>query len=317
VESKNANKEVEVLLSKTIEELGVTEEDKKLLQKLALHYCKKKDISRMSPENVAGGILWQYSRMNGFWEGNKDWSLQNIAMLIQAKPKTIGNTAGDIVKTLKIEFCDERYCRKEVSDQDPFKQFAMLQSGFIIPRDTAEERGLPHIPLKKSKEDYYYDGCDCIGGNDSAAIRLFKKALTLDDEYVEAYNGLGTVYFDKNPTKAREYFKKAYTLTVQHFKGKWPKELCWGILENRQYLRAIHYHGLVLWRDGNADEAMKLFKLLLQLNNNDNQGIRYLVAAIYEGISWDNLEEGDLNKEEALFNRQNKIHKFYTWNGDK
>ena len=109
----------------------------------------------------------------------------------------------------------------------------------------------------------------------------------MDDLYIEAWNGLGTVYWMDNLPRAREHFQKAYDLTLQHFKGTLPKKLNWGLLENRQYLRAIQNLGLVFWREQKNSEAMKMFTLLLQLNPDDNQGTRYLVAAIHEGLSWE------------------------------
>lgn len=170
----------------------------------------------------------------------------------------------------------------------------------------------PEMLFGMSKEEWYYEGLEFIdSGRRAEGIKCFNKALKLDKDYVDAYNGLGTAYFYTDTRKAEYYYRKAYTLTKKKF-PKWPKRLEWGILENMQYLRAIHYCGLMLWRKNNLKKAMELFKLLLKLNPNDNQGARYLVAAIYEGYSWGKAPE-NYDKEEKMLERQNKIHKFWEW----
>lgn len=68
----------------------------------------------------------------------------------------------------------------------------------------------------------------------------------------------------------------------------------------------------MLWQKNNFKKAMELFKLLLKLNPNDNQGARYLIATLYEGHSWKKAPENN-EKEEKMLERQNKIHKFWKW----
>ena len=168
--------------------------------------------------------------------------------------------------------------------------------------------------MKKTKEDYYYEGCDWLdAGQEKKAIYCFKKALEMDGEYVEAWNGLGTAYWFAHFDKAKEYIQKTYDLTVKKFKGIWPLELSWGVLENRQYLRAIDFLGLALWREENNDSAMEKFKLLLQLNPNDNQGARFAVAALYKKLTWEEYEDydGDMDKEMKLLMEMNAKYVFW------
>ena len=45
------------------------------------------------------------------------------------------------------------------------------------------------------------------------AIDQYKQALKLDDQFAEAYNNLGTVYFEKGDYgKATEFYEKALDL---------------------------------------------------------------------------------------------------------
>ena len=167
--------------------------------------------------------------------------------------------------------------------------------------------------LSYTKEDYYYDGQEWLEEGASAkARRCFRKALEMDDEYVDACNGLGCSYFDTRPKTAREWYQRAYGMTIRHFKGRLPARIEWGILENRQYLRAMHGLGLLKWREGDTKGAMGLFALMLELNPNDNQGARYLMAALHEGLSWEAVPDSDDCKAmEAMFQRQNAKHGFF------
>jgi tetratricopeptide (TPR) repeat protein len=306
------HRQVLELILRNRELLKFTGEDEKLVAKLwAAYWKKRKGEIRLSPEALAAALLWQYSSMNHLWENDKNWTLTNIAAIYDQKPKTTGNNYSQIRKLLKIELWDDRFCRKDFADSNPFKEMAMLQTGFITTKNNAIQSCIPFTPLKKDKNDYYYDGMDFLDeGYVKDAEKCFKKALAIDDEFVDAYNGLGTVHFWDDAQKAKKYFEKAYELTKAHFKGKWPKEINWGILENRQYLRSIHYYGLVLWKEGNAEKAMELFKLLLSLNKYDNQGARYLVAELYAGLKYEETEE-NLAKEEKLLQEQNRKHRFW------
>jgi tetratricopeptide (TPR) repeat protein len=65
----------------------------------------------------------------------------------------------------------------------------------------------------------------------------------------------------------------------------------WGFLETRPYMRARFGLAMALWRRGVRDEAVEHLRGMLRLNPNDNQGIRYVLAA--------SLVELDLDDELA------------------
>lgn len=124
------------LIEQKNEILHFTEEDKVLLTKLTQAYFRKRmGISNSKPEVTAAAILWVHSKINFLWEHHENWKQQPLAQLFSVKPKTIGNKASEIIKALKIDIFDERFCRKEVADENPFKQFVMLPSGLIVTKD--------------------------------------------------------------------------------------------------------------------------------------------------------------------------------------
>jgi len=53
----------------------------------------------------------------------------------------------------------------------------------------------------------------------------------------------------------------------------------WGILETRGYMRARGGLAYSLWRLGSRKEALTHWRDMLKLNPNDNQGMRYVLAA--------------------------------------
>lgn len=53
----------------------------------------------------------------------------------------------------------------------------------------------------------------------------------------------------------------------------------WGFIETRPYMRARHGLAFALWRRGDRDAAIDQLHAMLDLNPNDNQGVRYLLAA--------------------------------------
>ena len=136
---------------------------------------------------------------------------------------------------------------------------------------------------------------------------------------MQTYVGLAQVYgVSGEKKKAREVIIKAYEETLRKF-PKWPKEMPWGILENRAYLRALQYRADLFWDDDESDEAIKLFRILLKLNPDDNQGVRYEISALYAGVSGDELnkmfDEGNEKQNwdnlHKLVEEQNLKHNFW------
>lgn len=172
--------------------------------------------------------------------------------------------------------------------------------------------------------DYYYNASEYLEmGNDKKGEALLKKAIKIDKDFVASYLSMVTVYkLRRNSKKVKEYTNLAFEKTRKKF-PKWPKEMPWGILENRQYLRSICGKAILYHENKEKNKAEELYRLLLKLNLNDNQGIRYLLAALYAGkhprITDELINEGnklqDWSKLQKFLQEQNKKHKF--WNPPK
>lgn len=180
----------------------------------------------------------------------------------------------------------------------------------------------PYFDLGKQVEDLYYDAMELADSGKVGARkaeRLLKKAFDIDQHSVQVHIGFAHVYGTLgNKDDAEEHIKKAYKETQKLF-SFWPKHMEWGILENRPYMRAIQYRA-DLYADAKEDKkAIKLYRLLLSMNPNDNQGVRYTLSGIYAGMRGEEInamfDEGNEKQNwdalELLVKGQNARHKFW------
>lgn len=170
--------------------------------------------------------------------------------------------------------------------------------------------------------DLYYDAMDLIDGRKSdllKAEKILKRALAMDEHDVQTHIGFANVYgVLGNKKKAESHIKTAYEETIKKF-PKWPKSMPWGFIENRAYMRAVQYRADLYADEGEKEEAIELYRLLLKLNPNDNQGVRYTLSGLYAGISGEEtnkmFDQGNKNQNwddlQRLVKEQNAKHKFW------
>ncbi|MEK7511711.1 MAG: tetratricopeptide repeat protein [Patescibacteria group bacterium] len=175
----------------------------------------------------------------------------------------------------------------------------------------------------RDKDDCYYDAMELLGGGAreiKKALKLLNIALEMDKDYVQTYIGFISAYHAVgDQKKIEEAVKSAYDKTLKKF-PHWPKKMEWGDLNNRAYLRAIQYLGDLYWDKGENEKAIELFRLLLRLNPNDNQGVRYELAALYAGLKGNDINKmtdkgnrkQDWSEREKLVKVQNAKYKFWT-----
>jgi len=143
--------------------------------------------------------------------------------------------------------------------------------------------------------------------------------LDIDKDNAQTHIGFVHLYSAlKDKKKTNEYIKKAYAETRIKFPS-WPKRMEWGDMDNRAYMRAIQYRADLHADEEEKEKAIELYRLLLKMNPNDNQGARYTLAGLYAGISGqkvnDMFDEGNekqnWDKLENLVAEQNAKHKFW------
>lgn len=170
--------------------------------------------------------------------------------------------------------------------------------------------------------DLYYDAMELLDGSSSHAQRAEKilmKALAIDTHNAQTHVGFVHVYGTlRNKSKAEEHIKKAYEETVKKIQV-WPERMAWDSMDNRAYMRAIQYRADLYADEGEKNKAIELYRLLLRMNPNDNQGVRYTLAGVYAGISGEEInrmfdegnEKQNWGKLENLVKKQNAKHKFW------
>ncbi len=124
--------------------------------------------------------------------------------------------------------------------------------------------------------------------------KLAREALTLDPNCVDAYVILAEdantdeeamMLADKGMKAGEKELGKAF---FKENKGHF-----WGLLETRPYMRAKAAYADAIRQLGYTIVAIREYEELLELNPNDNQGIRYILFGAY-------LEEGKLEAAERL-----------------
>lgn len=173
---------------------------------------------------------------------------------------------------------------------------------------------------ERVQDDYYYDAMDSANEGDFArAERLLREALKLDEHNVQTYVGLANVYgMAKEKDKSRKYVLKAYEKTVKQF-PQWPEQMEWGLLRNRRFLRAIQWRAELFVDEGDQEKGIDLYRQILRMNPSDNQGVRYVLAGLYAGVSGDDVnrmfdagnETQNWDALERMVSEQNKKHTFW------
>lgn len=145
----------------------------------------------------------------------------------------------------------------------------VLNDGTISPSDTPRDRA----------QDLLYDARDTSGRKRD---QLIAQALTTHPNSPDAFVLLAEDEQNMNKRlvlieKAidageKDLGKKFFTENTGHF---------WGLVETRPYMRAKAMYAFELEQRGSLREAIDVYKEMLELNPNDNQGIRYLLLPLY------------------------------------
>jgi tetratricopeptide (TPR) repeat protein len=159
-------------------------------------------------------------------------------------------------------------------------------------------------------QELAYDAMEAAGlGDLPRAIRLAKQAVEINPACVDAQMLLSEAG-SKTPQKRIENAAAVVSLGEQALGPKFFKQnrgYFWGLLETRPYMRARAALAGLLADAGRTDEAVAHYEALLDLNPNDNQGLRYELLDLY-------LETGRLAPAAALFKQfDGERSAMFTW----
>ncbi|MGH7725313.1 MAG: tetratricopeptide repeat protein [Candidatus Eiseniibacteriota bacterium] len=143
----------------------------------------------------------------------------------------------------------------------------------------AQTRGdLPEPDPRNDRERaqaLYYDALEAEG---RLRVKRAREALRLWPDCADALVLLGEATPDV--THARAYFEQALAAAERELG---PDALTahrghfWGLLETRPYMRARRALADLQWNQGEFDSAIAHWTVMLELNPNDNQGVRLLL----------------------------------------
>jgi len=174
---------------------------------------------------------------------------------------------------------------------------ALVDAG---PRPAFEmEAVLPGGSHENPYEGPYYEALDRLdAGEWEAGEDQLWRLVERDPRCILANNELGRLQFDQDDSpegaaQALPVYEVSVAAGEQALPPGFDGVLSWGELDNRPFLRALHVYGLCLWRLERFDEALAVFRRMLRLNPDDNQGIRFLVESVEAREQWKPLEDVD------------------------
>ena len=153
---------------------------------------------------------------------------------------------------------------------------------------TKDQKPNPRDFLEKPRKimETYYDLMEDDHDTDDM-LALIEKDPDFYDPYLYVANDLKEL---GEEAEARRLEDEAFTRALARIKdqdGRWPDTLIWGHLENRHIVRALMRGADNLWQDGKAEEALKVYRKLLQTNLSDNIGARYAIIGLRMGLTYD------------------------------
>jgi len=137
----------------------------------------------------------------------------------------------------------------------------------------------------REAQDLVYDAWEAADPEDAYA--LFERAIKLDPSNVDAWLGL-MPYAELEGDDQIDFLRKLVAMGEKNLGKKMFKEgkgCFWGILETRPYMRARSQLALCLMEAGRLEESVAEHEAMLELNPNDNQGVRYGLMSLYLALN--------------------------------
>lgn len=179
---------------------------------------------------------------------------------------------------------------------------------FDVPRPQGQWRRARSEAERRAWAEYFFSrGMDYRwAGYAVADEAYYRAAVRLDPGHADAWVHIGNCRFNEGLViEALAYYRRAQAAAEARTIGD-PATYTrpfWGDLDSRPFLRALHGQGLCLWRLGETAKAREVFAWMLALNPNDNQGARFLVHDLDEGLSWEESMARKEQEQQAYYRR--------------
>jgi len=135
------------------------------------------------------------------------------------------------------------------------------------------------------------------------AEAYYRLALQLDNSHADAWVHVGNRRFEESLVEeALACYQRGIDAALARTIGdpeRYPGPF-WLDVDSRPFMRATHGKGLCLWRLERVQEARAIFEDMLRWNPNDNQGARFLLHDLDEGLSWEESMARDEEQEGGM-----------------
>jgi tetratricopeptide (TPR) repeat protein len=219
-------------------------------------------------------------------ERNRERKRQDKAALSRAHEEAPDSFPGPLPDRRAMERMTARIGR--ILDEQQFESIdeaqAFLNQYLSEGGASLEDAPTPSTPLERAQE-LIYDAFDT--DDPQRRVELAEEALKISEDCADAY-----VILAEETAEDAEEARELYEAGVWAGERALGKEIFteqkgsfWGILETRPYMRSLEGLASTLWVLGERTDALAHYRRILELNPNDNQGVRYELAGCL-------LEEG-------------------------
>jgi len=252
----------------------------------ALEYITNAEISagRYNQKELAekyGVSATTVSKNSGMLVDNLTGITQRLLQENQVNtggPQMVSSTPGAGSKSHNEALMNQ--IRRELKD----KNFNSIEEANEFIQSLMQE-GIPRVEATRlSNEDkaqsLLYEAWE--NKNKRERIKIANEALKIDAACVDAY-----VILAEDDADTFEAKKSLYLKAIKNGASRLGKEFFkknmgsfWIMTETRPYMRAQNGLALLYWENGYLQEAAEVFKEMLELNTNDNQGVRYILLPL-------------------------------------
>jgi tetratricopeptide (TPR) repeat protein len=141
----------------------------------------------------------------------------------------------------------------------------------LVGKELPDFKNVEFNPKYKA-QDLVFDALELPPSKAKANIQ---KALLLDPDCIEAYEYLGSI--EESPEIASVFYEKGIAIGRRMFGGEFLKKnkgMFWGLHETRSFMRCLQQYADCLYTSGKEKECIAILEELIELNPNDNQGVR-------------------------------------------
>jgi len=264
--------------------------------------------------------------MNDFFEKNIQPKVDNLLAQLKLEPNNIQLLLeiGEIYHNFHNFDLSKKFFRQVVKiDPSSYEAyyylgcagkfyFPYLYKAIKLSKEQGDEVFARKI-LDDISEHYLWLGWDYSDRHEyDKSVRCFKTATKFNPNYTDAYNALGDyfLFIKKDRYTAKEYYQKSIEIT-RIVESSREDITYWAQHDTRPYMRALHGLGVCNFHLGSKyevallKESLNIFKKLLKLNPNDNQGVHYLIPDVYHKMQ---KYEHAIKASLKIINRENVWH---------